>query len=142
MNDPDRGSATAMHLQVLLPTEVLVDEDVIKIVAEAENGEFCLLPRHIDFAAALVPGVLCFCGRDGEEKFAGIDEGVLVKCARDVMVSTSNGVLGTDLRELRALIEERFIELNDHERKVRTALARLEAGTLRRFRQLEETFYG
>ena len=44
-----------MHLTVLLPTEILLDAvDVSKIVAEAQDGFFCLLPRHVDFVAALV----------------------------------------------------------------------------------------
>lgn len=132
----------AMHLKVLLPTEVLVDEDVVKVIAEAENGAFCLLPRHIDFVAALTPGVLIFFNGEGKENFAAIDEGVLVKCGRDVFVSTLNGVRGTQLQLLQALVEERFMELDEHERRTRSALARLEAGTLRGFRELQERFRG
>lgn len=131
-----------MRLQVLLPTEVLVDEATTKVIAEGENGAFCLLPRHIDFVAALVPGLLCFCDRDGNEGFAAIDEGILVKCGRDVSISTLNGVRGTNLAELETLVAERFLELDEHERKARTALARLEAGTLRGFLELKERFHG
>jgi F-type H+-transporting ATPase subunit epsilon len=130
-----------LRLQVLLPTEILVDEPVTKVVAQADNGAFCLLPRHIDFVAALVPGVLSFFPLDGQETFAAIDQGVLVKCGREVFVSTLNGVRGTDLGRLRALVEERFLELDEHERKARTALARLEAGTLRGFRELQEKLH-
>jgi F-type H+-transporting ATPase subunit epsilon len=127
-----------MRLQVLLPTEVLVDQVVTKVIAEAENGEFCLLPRHIDFVAALVPGVLCFSDEAGEESYAAVDQGVLVKCGRDVFVSTFNGVLGADITHLQQLVEEHFLDLDEHERKARTVLARLEAGTLRGFRELQE----
>ena len=130
-----------LRLQVLLPTEILVDEPAIKVLAEAENGSFCLLPRHIDFVAALVPGVLTFVTPAGEETFAAIDEGILVKCGQDVFVSTLNGVRGTDLGRLKALVEERFLELGEHERKARTALARLEAGTLRGFLELQEKLH-
>ncbi len=49
-----------MRLRVLLPTEVLLDVEVTKVIAEAENGFFCLLPRHVDFVAALVPGILYY----------------------------------------------------------------------------------
>ena len=49
-----------MKLKVWLPTEVLLEEDVIRIKAEAENGWFGLLPRHVDFVTALVPGVMTF----------------------------------------------------------------------------------
>jgi len=141
MPDPDRHSTDGLRLRVLLPTEVLVDAAVRKVVAEAENGAFCLLPRHVDFVAALTPGILSFFTDEGEQ-FMAVDQGVLVKCARDVTVSTLNAVHGVDLDRLRALVEERFIELDEHERKARTALARLEAGTLRSFRELQETARG
>jgi F-type H+-transporting ATPase subunit epsilon len=35
-------------------------------------------------------------------------------------------------------VQERFIELDEHERVARSALARLEAGVVRRFLQLGE----
>jgi F-type H+-transporting ATPase subunit epsilon len=142
MNELDGRHPWPMRLQVLLPTEVLVDEEVRKVIAEAENGSFCLLPRHIDFVAALVPGLLCFCDLDGNENYAAIDEAVLVKCGREIFVSTLNGVRGTDLVELESLVKERFLELDEHERKARTALARLEAGTLRGFLALQERLHG
>ena len=37
-----------MKLKILIPTEVLVDREVTKVIAEAENGNFCLLPHHIE----------------------------------------------------------------------------------------------
>lgn len=127
-----------MHLKLLLPTEVLVDEDVDKVIAEAENGHFCLLPRHVDFVAPLVPGILSFVSSsDGGERLVAVDQGVLVKCGASVMVSTLNAVRGTDLRSLRQTVDEVFRELDEHERRARTALARLEAGTLRRFVEVE-----
>lgn len=131
-----------MRLSVLLPTEVLLDETVIKVNVEAGNGEYCLEPRHIDFVAALVPGVLAFCDKDGRESFVAVDEGVLVKCGQDVLVSVLNGVRGTELGELRALIDERFLTLDDEERKARTALARLEAGAFRLLRDMREPELG
>lgn len=140
MNEANGDKALQMRLRILLPTEVLVDATVIKVIAEAENGSFCLLPRHIDFVAALVPGLLIYSDADDNEGYAAVDSGVLVKCGRDVSVSTFNGVQGPDLGELQALIDERFVDLDEHERKARTALARLEAGTLRRFRDLQERF--
>ncbi|NIO10483.1 MAG: F0F1 ATP synthase subunit epsilon, partial [Deltaproteobacteria bacterium] len=90
-----------MRLKVLLPTEVIVDEEVAKVVAEAGNGSFCLLSRHVDFVAALVPGLLSFDTPEGEEVFLAVDGGILVKCKQDVLVSTRNAIRGPDLGELR-----------------------------------------
>jgi F-type H+-transporting ATPase subunit epsilon len=56
-----------MRLRVLLPTDVLVDREAAKVIAEAANGSFCLLPRHVDFVAALVPGILRYTTPQGEE---------------------------------------------------------------------------
>lgn len=142
MIESDIENRLEVRLQVLLPTEVLVNEKVIKVIAEAENGFFCLLPRHIDFVAALVPSILSFYSLDGREYFVAVDEGILVKYDREVFVSTLNGVRGTDLNHLQELIAERFLELDEHERKARTALARLEAGTLRGFKELQEKSHG
>ncbi len=133
---------TEMHLKLLMPTEVLINEPVSKVIAEAEDGSFCLLPRHIDFVAALVPGILYFNTNDGRENYVAIDEGTLIKCGEQVLVSTLNAVAGNNLEQLRATVEERFLELDEHERVARTALARLEAGTIRGFIELEELSHG
>lgn len=131
-----------MRLKVLLPTEVLIDDEVQKVIAEAENGFFCLLPRHIDFVAALVPGILYYTTLDGNEPFVAVDEGTLVKCGSDVLVSVLNGVAGTRLEELEATVTESFRNLGAEERRARSALARLEAGTMRRFLEMERRVLG
>jgi F-type H+-transporting ATPase subunit epsilon len=127
-----------MRLKILLPMEVLVDEPAERIVAEAQNGSFGILPRHIDFVAALVPGVLTYTDAEGRERFFGIDEGVLVKCTNEVVVSTRNAVSGEDLESLRTVVRRRFLELDEREKSARSALGRLEAGVVRRFIDLQE----
>ena len=131
-----------MRLKVLLPTEVLIDEEVQKVIAEAANGLFCLLPRHIDFTAALVPGILYYTTPDGDERFVAVDEGTLVKCGVDVLVSVLNAVAGTRLEELEATVSESFRNLDADARRARSALARLEAGTMRRFLEMEKRVLG
>lgn len=127
-----------MRLKVLLPMQVLVDRPVTKVVAEAENGSFGLLPRHIDCAAALPPGLLLYETADDVEHALGIDRGILVKCGEELLVSTTNAVEGTDLASLREAVRHRFEQLDERERSARVALARLEAGVVRRFIDLRE----
>lgn len=127
-----------MRLKVLLPTQVLVDEEVHKVIAEAGNGSFCLLPRHVDFVAGLVPGLLSFENDDGEEIFMAVDEGVVVKFGRTVLVSTRNAVRGSRLGELRDTIENQFSKLDDREVKARSAMAKIEAGFVRRFLEIQK----
>ena len=130
---------TAMRLRVLLPTEVLLDLEVVKVVAEAANGAFCLLPRHADFATALVPGVLAYTDAAGATGHVGVDEGVLVKREDDVLVSVLDAVAGAAIEDLAALVQQRFHELDEDERQSRSALARLEAGALRRMFEMERS---
>jgi F-type H+-transporting ATPase subunit epsilon len=127
-----------MRLKVLLPAEVAVDEEVEKVVAEAENGFFCLLPRHVDFVAALAPGLLSFETPEGKEVFLAVDEGILVKCKGDVLVSTRNAIRGPDLGELRKAVEEQFTVLDEREKMARSAVAKIEASFVRRFLEIQK----
>jgi len=126
-----------MKLKILLPTEVLLDEEVSKVTAEAQNGSFCLLPAHIDFVAALVPGLLSFEAIEGKEVFLAVDEGVLVKDGRNVWVSTRNAIRGEDLGRLRKTVEEKFKVLDDREKTARSAMAKIEANFVRRFLEIQ-----
>lgn len=127
-----------MHIKVLLPTRKLLDEPVTKIVAEGTNGSFALLPRHVDVVAALVPGVLTYTRDSGEERIVGIDAGILVKCEDEVLVSVRRAMQGDDLASLRERIEREFRAEDERQRLARSAVARLEAGVVRRFIQFEE----
>lgn len=135
---PSTSDPTGMQLRVVTPAGVVVDEAVSKVVAEAPNGAFGLLPRHIDFASELMPGIVIYRSSDDVEQFLGIDEGTLVKCGELVLISTRDAVVGDDLDTLEAKVETKFLQIDDHERTARTALARLEAGMIRRFLELEK----
>ena len=128
-----------MRLKVLLPSRVLVDEQVSKVVAEAGNGFFALLPRHVDFLAALVPGLFSFVTEEGREEFLAVDEGILVKVGQEVLVSTRNATRGPDLGTLRQTVEEQYLRQDERERQTRTALAKLEADLVRRFIDLQRS---
>lgn len=129
--------AETMQLRILTPTRILVDAPATKIVAEAENGWFGLLPRHVDFVAALTPGIFIYWSPEDHEHLLAVDEGTLVKAGRDVMVSVHEAVRGTSLERLKAVAEHEFLARGEHERQARSALARLEAGALRRLSELE-----
>ena len=126
-----------MRLKVVLPMKVFIDLDVNKVIAEAGNGHFCILPKHIDFVAALVPSILSF-EHDGEEEFLAIDEGILVKCSSNVRVSTRRAVRSKDLGTLKQTLEEEFNILDEREKKTRSILAKLELDFARRFLKLRE----
>jgi F-type H+-transporting ATPase subunit epsilon len=126
-----------MRLRIFLPTRVLLDEDVTAVTAMGMNGSFGLRPRHIDCVSALVPGLLSYRrSHQPEESFVAVDRGILVKHADEVRVLVRHAVADAPLEELANLVEQHFAVLDEHERQVRTAVARLQADFLRRFMQL------
>lgn len=125
-----------MNLKILLPAGVLLEEQVEQVTAEAENGFFSILPRHIDFVAALVPGIFSYVTPDDEEHFLALDDGILVKQGDQVYVSAARAVSGESLEALEDAVENELKVLGEDEKKSRAVMARLEADTLRRFSRL------
>ncbi|AXI53574.1 ATP synthase epsilon chain (plasmid) [Pseudoseohaeicola sp. NH-UV-7] len=128
-----------MRLRVITPKEVCVDRKVTRLVAEAPDGFFGIRPHHIGFVTQLVPGVLVFEPEEGGiDRFVAINSGTLVKCGEDVNVAVRGAIEGTDLARLRERVETEFRQQEEDEREARSALTRLEATMIRRFRDLEK----
>ena len=122
-----------MHLKILLPFQIFAEKiDVSSIVAETGDGSFGLLPHRLDCVAALAPGILIYETESDGEVFVAVDEGVLVKTGADVLVSVRRAIAGTDLGQLRAAVEREFLTLDENEQSVRSLMAKLESGLLRR----------
>jgi F-type H+-transporting ATPase subunit epsilon len=128
-----------MKLKVLVLTRVLIEQPVKKIVAEAEDGWFCLLPRHIDFVTALAPGIMSFeNAQSSEEEFIALNGGILVKCGSDVTISTRRAVYSRDLSGLKRTIEEEDRTTGEREKKTRSILFKLETDLARRIFEMRE----
>lgn len=123
-----------MHLKILLPFGIFADQSsVSRIVAETRGGSFGLLSRRRDCVAALEPGILIYETDDGSESFVAIDAGILVKSGRDVLVSVRQALDGADLGQLRETVEREFLTVDEDAQSVRSVMAKLESGFLRRF---------
>ncbi|WP_257236370.1 F0F1 ATP synthase subunit epsilon [Nostoc sp. 'Peltigera malacea cyanobiont' DB3992] len=132
------STPSEMRLKVVLPTKILMETAAIKVIAEAENGIFCLLPRHIDFVATLIPSLLSFVSPQGQEQFFAIDQGILIKHGDEVTVATQNAVQGGDLGMLKKTVEQQFHLIDEREKTARSVLEKLEINTIRHFIQLGE----
>ena len=122
----------AINLKILLPTSIFLEESVEKIRGEGLEGEFCLKPKHIDYATALSPGIFSYVSMTGKEHFLAVDHGILVKQGTDVMVATRRTVSG-DLGQLNKEVENMLFEREESEKQSRSAVARLEIGFIKRF---------
>lgn len=122
-----------MNLKVLLPFRIFAEKTgVTRIVAETREGSFGILPRRLDCVAALAPGILIYENEIEGEVYLAVDEGVLIKTGLDVLVSVRNAIAGTDLGKLRDSVEREFLNLDEREQSMRSALAKMESGFIRR----------
>jgi F-type H+-transporting ATPase subunit epsilon len=122
-----------MNLKILLPFKIFSEKiGVLRIIAESREGSFGLLPHRLDCVAALAPGILVFETEAEGEVYLAVDEGVLVKTGADVLVSVRNAIGGMDLGKLREAVEQEFLSLGEQEKSVRSVLAKLEGGFIRR----------
>jgi len=123
-----------MNLKILLPSQVHTEQTgVLRIVAETREGSFGLLPHRLDCVAALVPGILGYATQEGGMQYLAVDEGVLVKTGTQVLVSVRRAIAGADLGQLHEAVQREFLTLHGQEREVRSAIARMEGGFVRRF---------
>jgi len=129
---------TSMTLKVLLPYQVFAEKTgVSRIIAETHEGSFGILPRRLDCVAALAPGILTYENDSEGEVYLAVDEGVLVKTGPDVLVSVRNAIAGTDLGRLRDSVEREFLNLDEREQNVRSVLAKMESGLIRRLAEFQ-----
>ena len=126
-----------MNLTILLPENTYWQGKVKKVVGEAKDGSFCLLPAHIDFMTIMVPGIFYTVTEESQDVYFAINEGFLLKTGREVTLATRNAVKGESLGSLKRQVEEDFKKINQQDRKARQALQKLEADFVRRFLDLE-----
>jgi F-type H+-transporting ATPase subunit epsilon len=127
-----------MTLEVLLPFQIFLPRTrVASLTAATREGFFGLLPHRLDCVAALAPGILSYRTESGAEVFVAVDEGVLVKTGLDVRISVRRAIGGTDLAQLREAVERDFLSLDKQEQSMRSVMAKLETGFLRRFASFE-----
>ena len=126
-------SSLFMHLKILLPSQIFAELDgVSRIVVETSAGFFGILPHRLDGIAAMVPGIFMYeIGAEGETYIA-VDQGMLVKAGREVLVSVRRAIGGKDLGQLKTAMEQEFLTLDESEQSVRTATENLESGFLSR----------
>ena len=117
-----------MNLKIFLPFQIFAEKkDVSRIVAEAREGAFGLLPQRLDCVMALEPGIFIYETEAEGEVYVAVDEGVLIKTGKEVLVSVRNAIIGTNLSQLREAVEKEFLTLDKSEEKIRSVMAKLES---------------
>lgn len=100
-----------LHLQVITPLKLVLDEEVAEVVGPGELGEFGILPGHVPFVTTLYPGELKY--KQGSEQKVLIVHGGLaeinddgVKILTDVAEYPSGIDTAAAKKELEAVEEQ------------------------------------
>lgn len=90
-----------LHLKIVTPEKLLLDEDVSQVNVSTEEGQLGILPHHANLMAKLKIGELVI-KRGGKIETLALGEGFL-------QVSGSNLTIMTDLAEYEQDIDEKAV---------------------------------
>ncbi|MGH7885872.1 MAG: ATP synthase F1 subunit epsilon [Thermodesulfobacteriota bacterium] len=118
----------SIHLKVITPVELVLDEQVSELTAPGELGEFGILPGHIPFVSILQPGELRY--MVGSKEQVLIIDGGLADVKNDVvniLTDLAQSPSGIDIvaanKEVE-ILENELSELNDQPDKDKSELER------------------
>lgn len=126
-------TAEVMIAKILTPGRLVLTTDVTKLVADTLTGSRGFLPNHIDFATPLGIGLIVLTLPDGQERYAAVDGGVLVKKGRELTVASTRVVVADRLEDLPQNVAEWLRQDDETERTSRRAMAQLETRFIKQF---------
>ena len=106
-------------------------------MAQTLEGSIGFLAHRLDCAAALGPGILLYETEAEGDVYLAVDQGVLVKAGMDVLISVRNAIGGTDLDKLHEAVKREFLDVDEQEKNVRSVLAKMESGFIRRLMEFQ-----
>ncbi|MCP4393707.1 MAG: hypothetical protein GY804_05500 [Alphaproteobacteria bacterium] len=127
-----------MRIKVQLPDQIIYEDEAELIKYEAEDGTFTMLPRHIDFASSLVPGVVRVTQKDGNEVFLATSRAVLVKQGDLVTISTSLAVVSDSLEDVQDTLNAELEKSSEEIQNARDSLARMEVAIVKKYMEISD----
>lgn len=91
-----------LHLKVVTPEKLLIDEEVNQVNVSTEQGQIGILPHHINLMAKLEPGELII-KKGGKVDALAIGDGF-------IQVANNTLTVMTDLASYAADIDEKEVE--------------------------------
>lgn len=87
-----------LHLKIVTPEKLLVDEEVAQVNAPTEEGEIGILPNHVNLMAKLKPGELVI-KKGGKEERLAIGDGFLQMTDNTLTIMTDLATYAQDIDE-------------------------------------------
>ncbi len=96
-----------LHLKIITPKKVALEEDVLAVTVPSESGEITILPKHMGIFTLLVEGIIKIKKSSGED-FLSIGGGYLQTNGEElnILVSRAYGQHEVDEKLTEKAIEE------------------------------------
>ncbi|MDO4161925.1 MAG: hypothetical protein Q4D80_02830 [Pseudomonadota bacterium] len=131
-----------MLLTVCSPMGEVLKEKILKVAVETLAGSYTLMPKHVDFVAAMTPNIVRYTDVNHAEKYVACHRGIVVKKGQNVTISVQNAVASPSLEMLTDVIRRDFKENEERRKELNLAMARLELGLVRGFGRLKDSENG
>lgn len=97
----------ALHLKIITPQKIALEEDVISVTAPSTSGEVTILPRHMNLFSLLKEGIVKIKKSSGEDNLA-IGGGYLQTDGEEIniLVSRAYGQDEIDADQTQKAIDE------------------------------------
>ncbi len=96
-----------LHLKIITPQKVALEEDINSLTAPSAQGEITILPRHVNLFALLYEGIVKI-KSSSQEKYFAIGGGYLETDGEEIniLVSRAYGQDEIDAEQTQRAIEE------------------------------------
>ena len=127
-----------MKLTVFTPLGEILKSKIKKVTVETLNGYYTLLPKHVDFAAAMGENIVTYTTEQNQKKYLACHRGIVVKKGDAVTITVQNAVMSDTLEDLSEVINHDFKQADEQRKELNSAMARLELGIIRGFDRLSK----
>ena len=98
---------SSLHLKIITPQKVALEEDVLSVTAPSASGEVTILPKHMNLFSLLQEGIVTI-RKQSQEDHLAIGGGYLETDGEElnILVSRAYGQGEIDTKETERAIEE------------------------------------
>ena len=98
---------SSLHLKIITPQKVALEEDVLSVTAPSASGEVTILPKHMNLFSLLQEGIVTI-RKQSQEDHLAIGGGYLETDGEElnILVSRAYGQGEIDTKEAERAIEE------------------------------------
>ena len=127
-----------MNLKVYTPTELVLEEQIVSFTFTERTGSVCLKPNHIDYISSFTLSTMVFVNINNEKKIIVANNGILIKCGRDLKLSSYVLEIGSDLENLKLDLEKKVDSEMEMRKQLQKSLKNLEYHMFKRIMELNK----